>query len=145
MLFQTCFFWPSLIIYTSLGYGWQFHFEKPLKNKYYCAILKLPLKQDFSKCTLIFQYNQCVTFIRFSLMMSSVFWNISPCHPLKVNRRFVRTSRFHIQDRRISQARCQRVCHLFSWLVYFSTLKMEPTYSSETSADFQRTTLRYIQ
>jgi hypothetical protein len=33
---------------------------------------------------------------------------------------------------------------LISCLAYSSTLKMEATYSSETSADFQRTTLLYI-
>jgi hypothetical protein len=32
---------------------------------------------------------------------------------------------------------------LVSCLIYYSTLKMEATYSAETSADFQRTTLRY--
>jgi hypothetical protein len=33
---------------------------------------------------------------------------------------------------------------LISSIIYTSTLKMEATYPSETSIDFQRTTLRYI-
>jgi hypothetical protein len=35
---------------------------------------------------------------------SYIFWDITPCSPLKVNRRFGETSRLHLQDRRISQA-----------------------------------------
>jgi hypothetical protein len=33
-----------------------------------------------------------------------IFWNITPCSPLKVNRRFGGTCHVHIQVRRISQA-----------------------------------------
>jgi hypothetical protein len=38
-------------------------------------------------------------------LKSSIFWDITPCSPLKVNRRFGGTCRLHIQGRRISQAR----------------------------------------
>jgi hypothetical protein len=38
---------------------------------------------------------------------NSIFWDISPCSPLKINRRFERTRRLHLQDRRISRARNQ--------------------------------------
>jgi hypothetical protein len=31
------------------------------------------------------------------LMKSCVFWNITPCSPLKVNRRFGGTRRYHLQ------------------------------------------------
>jgi hypothetical protein len=34
-----------------------------------------------------------------------MFWKITPCSPLQVNRRFGRTYRLHLQVRRISQAR----------------------------------------
>jgi hypothetical protein len=40
-------------------------------------------------------------------MKSPVFWDITPCIPLKVNRRFGGTCRVPIQVRRISQARKQ--------------------------------------
>jgi hypothetical protein len=46
-------------------------------------------------------------------MKSSIFWDITPCNPMKVNRRFEGTCRLHLQDRRISQARKQheaRIC-----------------------------------
>jgi hypothetical protein len=61
------------------------------------------------------------------------FWNITPCSPLKVNRRFRGTC----------------LClppsfTLISCLAYSSTLKKEATCTSETSADFQWTALRYI-
>jgi hypothetical protein len=46
------------------------------------------------------------------------FWNITPCNPLSVNRRF--------------------------WGTYRLTLKVEAICSSETSVDTQRITLRYI-
>jgi hypothetical protein len=38
---------------------------------------------------------------------SCIFWDITPCNPLKVNRRFGGTCRLHLQGRRISQARNQ--------------------------------------
>jgi hypothetical protein len=37
-------------------------------------------------------------------MKSSVFWNIKPCSPLKINRRFGGTYRLHIQCLRIRKA-----------------------------------------
>jgi hypothetical protein len=99
-------------------------------------------------------------------MKSCIFWDITPCSPFKVNRRFGGTYR-HRQGRRISHARNQRksrwqagLCSagaknkpnkkpgctitLVSCLAYSSTLKMEATCSSETSIDFRRTTRRYI-
>jgi hypothetical protein len=36
-----------------------------------------------------------------------IFWDITPCIPLKVNQPFGGTCRFHLQDRKISQARNQ--------------------------------------
>jgi hypothetical protein len=46
------------------------------------------------------------------VMRSSIFWDITPCGPLKVNRRFGGTPRF------------------FSCLTYSSTVMMEATCSS---------------
>jgi hypothetical protein len=42
------------------------------------------------------------------VMKSTIFWDITLCSPLKVNRRFGRTYRLHLQGRRISRARNQR-------------------------------------
>jgi hypothetical protein len=42
------------------------------------------------------------------IMKSAIIWDITPCSPLKVNRRFVETYRLHLQGRRISRARNQR-------------------------------------
>jgi hypothetical protein len=39
------------------------------------------------------------------VMESSIFCDITPCNPLKVNRRFRGTCRLHLQYRRISQAK----------------------------------------
>jgi hypothetical protein len=39
---------------------------------------------------------------------SYIFWDITPCSPLRVNRHYGGTCRLHLQDRRISQARNQR-------------------------------------
>jgi hypothetical protein len=39
---------------------------------------------------------------------SIIFWSITPCSPLKVNRHFGGTYRLHLQGRRIRQARYQR-------------------------------------
>jgi hypothetical protein len=84
---------------------------------------------------------------------SSIFKDITPYSPSKVNRRFGETYRLHLQSQRISHVRryqdiaCnfRQACFiLVSNLAYFSTLKMEATCFFETSVDLQRTTRRYI-
>jgi hypothetical protein len=47
------------------------------------------------------------------VMKSAIFWDITPCSPLKVNRRFGGTYDLHHQGRKISRARYQlesRLC-----------------------------------
>jgi hypothetical protein len=51
-------------------------------------------------------------FVRFEVltavvMKSTIFWDITPCSPLKVNRRFGGMYRLHLQGRRISRGRNQ--------------------------------------
>jgi hypothetical protein len=41
------------------------------------------------------------------VMKSTIFWDITPCISMKVNRRFGGTYRLHLQGRRISKARNQ--------------------------------------
>jgi hypothetical protein len=41
-------------------------------------------------------------------MKNSIFWDISPCSPLRVNGPFGETYRLHLQRRTISQGRNQR-------------------------------------
>jgi hypothetical protein len=53
------------------------------------------------------------------VMKRTIFWDITPCNPLKVNRRFEGTYPLHLQGRIISRAKSQRgskwqACHLFS-------------------------------
>jgi hypothetical protein len=77
------------------------------------------------------------------VMKSTIFWYITQCSPLKVNRRFRGTCRLHL---RISREKYEP-CHLLSrWLSFsaYSSLKMEAICSSETSVEFQRTTCRDI-
>jgi hypothetical protein len=57
------------------------------------------------------------------VMKSSVFWDVTPCSPFIVIRRFRET---------------------VFLLAYSSSLKMEATCSSETSVDYQRTIQSYI-
>jgi hypothetical protein len=75
---------------------------------------------------------------------SSIFWDITPCSPLNVNRRFGGKSCLHLQDRRINRARNRHEAGSKFFLAYSSTFKMDAICSSETSVDFQRTTRRYI-
>jgi hypothetical protein len=76
--------------------------------------------------------------VKFKLK-STVFWDITPCCPLKVNRRFGGTYCLNLQGR------AELCCFtLVSSSANSSTLKMEAIWSFETSADFQRTTRRYI-
>jgi hypothetical protein len=95
-----------------------------------------------------------LTYVEFEVitsvvMKSTIFGDITPCSPLKVNRRFRGTFRLHLQGRRISRGRSQRERWQVETLVfcsaYFSTLKMEAICSSETSVDTQRTTRRISQ
>jgi hypothetical protein len=65
------------------------------------------------------------------VMKSTIFWDITPCTPMKVNRRFGGKCCIHVQDRRISRARNQREAG-------------RKQSSSETSVDIQRTTWSYI-
>jgi hypothetical protein len=39
---------------------------------------------------------------------SNIFWDITPCSPLKVNQRFGGTYRLYLQGRRISRAKDRR-------------------------------------
>jgi hypothetical protein len=41
-------------------------------------------------------------------LKSTIYWDMTPCSPLNVNRRFGATYRLHLQGRRISRARNQR-------------------------------------
>jgi hypothetical protein len=48
---------------------------------------------------------------------SSIFWDITPCSPLNVNRYFGGTGRFHLQGQIISQAKnCHEVGNCSCWL-----------------------------
>jgi hypothetical protein len=42
-------------------------------------------------------------------MKSSIFWDITPCSPKKVNRRFEGIYRLHVQGGRVSQIRNKEV------------------------------------
>jgi hypothetical protein len=60
------------------------------------------------------------------------FWHITPCGPLKINRRF--GGKLHF----LPPAEC------LGCLAYSSAMKTEVTYYSETSAYFQWSTRCYI-
>jgi hypothetical protein len=80
-------------------------------------------------------------------LKSTILWDITPCSPLEVNRRFGRIYKLHLEGRRISRTRNQRAPNastLISCSDYFSILKMGAICSSETLVDFQRITRRYI-
>jgi hypothetical protein len=66
--------------------------------------------------------------------MKYIFLDITLCSPLKANRRFGRTFRLKLQCMRISRERNQRE----------SGWQSEEICYSETSVDFQQTTLPYI-
>jgi hypothetical protein len=68
---------------------------------------------------------------------STIFWDITPCSPLNVSRRFGGTHRLQ------AELCLPPAFTLVSYSAYPSTLKMEAICSSETSADTQRSTWRY--
>jgi hypothetical protein len=71
------------------------------------------------------------------VMKCPIFCEIASCSPLKFNRRFGGTRRLHLGSPNY-------LLNAGSCLAYYSTLKTEVTYSSETSVDFQRSKLRHI-
>jgi hypothetical protein len=75
----------------------------------------------------------------FTVLKSTIVWDIPPCCPWSVKRLFGGTCRLHLKGR-------ERHCfHAgFFLILFFWTLKMEALCSFETSVDTQRTTLRYI-
>jgi hypothetical protein len=81
-------------------------------------------------------------------MENVVFWDITPCSPLKFNRRFGGTYRLHFQGRKIRERRTSVGRWLQSAagssLADFSTLKMEAIRFSETSVH-TRSTRRHIR
>jgi hypothetical protein len=86
------------------------------------------------------------------VMKSTIFWDITPCSPLKVNRHFGGKYRLNLQGRKNKPSKkpawnqvASRDCfHAGFLLGLFSNLKMGGICSSEISLDFQRTTRRYI-
>jgi hypothetical protein len=74
--------------------------------------------------------------ILFIVVKSTIFWDITPCNPLRVNRRFGGIYRLYLQGRKVSRARAQRESR-------WKPDPMEAICSSETSVNFQRTTRRY--
>jgi hypothetical protein len=78
-------------------------------------------------------------------MKSSIFWHITPCSPLKVNRRFGGTF-LHLQLRKISLAKNQREagskqCNRLTGIMYFIENRREM--KDNKSVGFQSTTRRY--
>jgi hypothetical protein len=77
------------------------------------------------------------------VMKSSIFWDIMPCSPLEISRRFGGIYRLHLQGRIINRARNQRESRWHSLPPAF-TLVSCSAYSSEMPVDFQQTTRRFI-
>jgi hypothetical protein len=74
-------------------------------------------------------------------MKSSIICNITPCSPVKVNRRFGVTYRLHPQVRYGGEVVCFTLVYC---LASSLTLQVEAVYSSETCTEFNRTTRRYV-
>jgi hypothetical protein len=79
---------------------------------------------------------------------NSVFWDITPYSPVKVNWHFRVTYCLQLQGWRVSQARNQQewgskqsstLCWFLAWLIFI--LKIEVICSSEMLVDFQKTEL----
>jgi hypothetical protein len=84
-----------------------------------------------------------------AVMKCTIFWGITPCVPLKANRRFDRTHRLHLHNR-INRIRYQRECTQLA--TFFQASIFLGLFDTEdggdmflrNSIDFQRTTWRYI-
>jgi hypothetical protein len=102
------------------------------------------LKADFTVCADL-KCNMkamCSIWNRTAVIIGSyIFCGVTPCSPLKINRRFGETCRVHLKQ---ENSTLPLPLTLVSCLAYSSTLKMEATCPSETSVDFQRATRPYI-
>jgi hypothetical protein len=99
-----------------------------LKSVTYNSIFEIAYAWDFTANEAMFPIAgfEVLTAV---VIKSSIFWDITQCSQLIVNRRFRGTFRLHLPSRKQKTS---------------SALKMEATCSSETSVDFQRTARRYI-
>jgi hypothetical protein len=84
----------------------------------------------------------CVVCVGFEVltavvMKSSNFWDITPCSPLKVNRRFGGTCLLHVQGQRIRQARSMKGIKQSSALLTLQP-KIEATCSSKRQVTHPR-------
>jgi hypothetical protein len=162
-------FWQHVVLYTECHYLFMY-----LKN-IRCATMDM-WSNFFKTCFWIFLFSTfcdiCVTWYWWRLFLtkitltgeqyitkfkailtaeqyitkSCIFWNITPCSPLKVSRRFGGSCCHHLLGRRISQASISLLATCFTLFSYMasSILKMEATCSSEMSVDFQQITWHCI-
>jgi cytosine/uracil/thiamine/allantoin permease len=87
-------------------------------------------------------YYEGVEVLTAVIMTSCIFWDITPCTLLKsrdISEEYI-SSTVRTKNK-LLLATC---ITLISWVAYFSALKMEATYFSRTSTDFQQITRRYI-
>jgi hypothetical protein len=75
------------------------------------------------------------------VIKSSIFWDTTLCSSLKFIRRFRRIRCLRLQGQRALLATRSM---LVPYMVYSLTMKIEKTYTSETSVSFQRNTRHYI-
>jgi hypothetical protein len=131
-----------------LGYNIQLHHNWKYRGKPPCNLLSIvagdPVfffqHSNLTRCSqplfssVIYKRTFCSGFeiLTVVVMHSSIFWDITPWSPFKSQPTF---------RRKQSSATCFT---LVSCLACSLALKMEVTYSSEMSVDFQRTTRRYI-
>jgi hypothetical protein len=91
------------------------------------------------------QYFYCLTAVLYFsfIWIATIFLDITPCSPLKINRGFGETYRLHLRGRRISRERNQREsrwqAELLAWLI-LRLWRWRLICTSETSVDSQRTT-----
>jgi hypothetical protein len=78
------------------------------------------------------------------VMKNIIFWDITPCSPLSVNRCFGGTYRLHLQGRRNKFSKKAGGKQNILAELISSTPKMEAICSSETSVETQRTARRHI-
>jgi hypothetical protein len=140
----------SIIIghYYFLLYPSQFFIHKPIYNSTLWRWKSLSNSILFTAS--VFQRSKSISQILFSNSFS-LWWDVTPCSLLKVNRRFGGKCRLHLQGRiqehyvsfEVLTAMSTKSM-LFVGSAYYSTLKTEAVPSSEMWVNFYRTTQRHI-
>jgi hypothetical protein len=130
------FLFREICFYEAVSWGvWRAEFPNELPSR--CSSAR---SVTFSEPVLTSRrgdtaFGLTASLLIYATIKTTIFWDITPFSPLKVNRRFGGTNRLHLQGRRINRARNQResrwqaeqillICVIFFWIRFPCLVKV---------------------